>query len=83
MSETKFEETSRSSRFIDFCFCFFTLPWFIFGGIGIYTNDPNAYIFFAIGWIIMTFDAVLENRSTIAQTRKEIAELKELIKNKK
>lgn len=80
MSETKFEEPNRSGRFIDFCV--FTLPWFIFGFIGIYKHDPDAYLFFAIGWIIMTFDAVLENRSTIAQTRKEISELKELIKNK-
>lgn len=81
MSETKFEEPSRSGRVIDFCFS--TLPWFIFGFIGIYKNDPHAYLFFAIGLIIMTFDVVSENRSTIAQTRKEIAELKELIKNKK
>lgn len=81
MSETKFVEPSRSGRFIDFCF--FTLPWFIFGCIGIYKNDPDAYLFFVIGWVIMTFDAVLKNRSTLAQTRKEIAELKELIKNKK
>lgn len=80
MSETKFEEPTRSGRFINVCF--FTLPWFIFGFIGIYKHDPDAYLFFAIGWIIMTFDTVLENRSTIAQTRKEIAELKELIKNK-
>lgn len=80
MSETKFEEPTRSGRFINVCF--FTLPWFIFGFIGIYKHDPDAYLFFAIGWIIMTFDTVLENRSTIAQTRKEIVELKELIKNK-
>lgn len=80
MSESKFEEPTRGGRIVDFCV--FTLPWFIFGAIGFYKEDPYAWCLFGMGWISMIMDVVLENRSTIAQARKEIAELKEIINNK-
>lgn len=80
MSDNKFVEPTAGGRILDFIF--FSGMWFILAGVCMYKGDPDAYKFFAVGLFSMLLDVVLENRSTITQARKEIAELKELIKNK-
>ena len=80
MSERKFIEPTRFTRFLDFLW--FSGVWFLLAAIGYYQGDPYAIRFLAFAWFTVLLNMVVENRDTLDQARKEIAELKEMIKTK-
>lgn len=81
MNEYKFSEPTAFTRFLDFLWG--SAVWFVLGGISLYKGETyQAVGFIVFGWFTVLIYMVLEVRNTLIQSRKEIAELKELIKNK-
>lgn len=81
MQENEFSEPTRFTRFLDFLWG--SAVWFVLAVISLYKDEMyQAFGFFAFGWFTVLIHMVIEIRNTLIQSRKEIAELKELIKNK-
>jgi hypothetical protein len=81
MSDHKFSEPTRFTRFLDFLWG--SAVWFVLAAISLYKDEMyQAFGFFAFGLFTVLVYMVTEVRDTLIQTRKEIAELKELIKTK-